>query len=62
MKQLRHQKTHTKTDETSSNNENKKKITTMKNTETTNICGLKASPGEHTQRHAPETAPFQQSE
>ena len=29
MKQLKRQETHTKTDETSSNNENKKKDTTM---------------------------------
>ena len=29
MKQKRHQETHTKIDETSSNNENKKKNTTM---------------------------------
>jgi hypothetical protein len=52
MKQLRHQETHTKTDETLSNNKNKKKIKTMKNTETTKVCGLNASAGKRAQRRA----------
>jgi hypothetical protein len=55
MNQVNHQKTYIKTEEITSNNRDT-------NNKTIEVCVYKASPGERTQRHAPETAPLQQSE
>jgi hypothetical protein len=61
MKQTKHQETHPKTDETSSNNENKKKNTTMIKVSAKKLLRLKASAGKRTERHATGASSFQHS-
>ena len=61
MKQQRHQETRPKTDETSSNNENKKKNTTMIEVRGKRLLRRKTSAGKRPERHAASASSFQHS-
>jgi hypothetical protein len=59
MKQQRHRETHIKTDETSSNNENKKKNTTMIDARGKKLLEPKAGARKRAECHATEAVSFQ---